>query len=101
MTRSIYVGAMRDLPVLLADSSQTAALEQKTGYSTLPPAVILDVDETVLDNSPYQARLLVSGEAYSSDTWADWVEERDASPVPGAIEFTQRGRATGASPSST
>jgi acid phosphatase len=52
--------------------------------------VILDVDETVLDNSPYQARLLVSGESYSSDTWARWVEEAAADPVPGALDFTRR-----------
>jgi 5'-nucleotidase (lipoprotein e(P4) family) len=88
VTRSIYVAAMNDLSSLLSDSSQTAALEQDGAYSALPPAVILDVDETVLDNSPYQARLLVGGEAYSSDTWAEWVDERISTPVPGAVEFT-------------
>jgi acid phosphatase len=89
VARSIYAGALNDLPALLADSSITAALEQESTYSALPPAVVLDVDETVLDNSPYQARLLIAGEAYDSKTWADWVEERIARPVPGAVEFTR------------
>ena len=90
VARSVYRAAARDLPLLLADSSLTAALEQGPNYEALPAAVILDVDETVLDNSPYQARLLVSGEAYSSDTWAQWVAEAAAEAVPGALEFTRR-----------
>ena len=48
----------------LADSTWTASLEQaengSEAYRDKPPAVVLDVDETVLDNSPYQARLTVT-----------------------------------------
>ena len=55
----------------------------------LPPAVIVDVDETVLDNSVYQARLVANGAAYDEATWAAWVGERAATPVPGALAFTQ------------
>src|ERR1035441_1780725 len=40
----------------------TAALEQTTNFETLPPAVILDLDETVLDNSVFRARLVAAGE---------------------------------------
>ena len=87
VARSVYLAAGDDLSLLLADSANSAALEQEGDFSRLPAAVILDVDETVLDNSPYQARLLVSGEQYSSDTWAAWVDERIAEPVPGALEF--------------
>jgi acid phosphatase len=90
VARSVYFAAARDLPLLLADSSLTAALEQQDSYEKLPAAVILDVDETALDNSPYQARLLASGEAYSSNTWAQWVEEGIAEAVPGAVEFARR-----------
>ena len=38
----------------------------------LPLAVIVDVDETVLDNSPYQARLIRDGRAYDESTWSQW-----------------------------
>lgn len=88
VARSQYAAALEDLPGLLVDSARSAVLEQDGDFTHLPPAVILDVDETVLDNSPYQARLLVAGASYNSDTWADWVEERIADPVPGALEFT-------------
>lgn len=88
VARSVYLAAAGDLLTLLADSANSATLEQEGDFSRLPAAVILDIDETVLDNSPYQARLLVSGEQYSSDTWAAWVDEGIAQPVPGALEFT-------------
>jgi acid phosphatase len=41
----------------LADPKWTAILprEQPVGVESLPPAVILDIDETLLDNSGYQA----------------------------------------------
>lgn len=90
VARSVYVAAARDLPILLADSSRTAALEQTGDYERLPPAVIVDVDETVLDNSPFQARLLLGGERFNRDSWAAWVHEARAQPVPGALEFVNR-----------
>ncbi|WP_110686548.1 5'-nucleotidase, lipoprotein e(P4) family [Salinicola aestuarinus] len=51
------------------------------------PAIIVDVDETVLDNSPYQAWLIASGRHYESDTWNQWVEQASAQPMPGARDF--------------
>ncbi len=89
LARQAYATAARSLARALADSSWSGALEQGEGYEGLPPAVILDVDETVLDNSPYQGRLLADGEAYADDSWAAWVRERAAGAVPGAIEFTR------------
>lgn len=61
----------------------------------LPTAVIVDVDETVLDNSPYQARLLRDGQSYNEATWAEWVREEAAKPVPGAVEFARAAAARG------
>jgi 5'-nucleotidase (lipoprotein e(P4) family) len=61
----------------------------------LPPAVIVDIDETVLDNSPYQARLVRDGGAYDEVTWDSWVREEKAAPVPGALEFAQAAAARG------
>lgn len=55
----------------------------------LPPAVILDIDETVLDNSPYQARLVRSGGSYNDADWAAWCKEEAARALPGAVAFTQ------------
>jgi acid phosphatase len=53
-------------------------------------AVILDADETVLDNSEYQKRLGAAHARYSDSSWARWVREAAAPAVPGAAEFTRQ-----------
>jgi acid phosphatase len=55
----------------------------------LPPAVIVDIDETVLDNSPYQARLVRSGGVFDAEDWAAWCREERAHATPGAVAFAQ------------
>ena len=67
----------------LVDPGWTAALEQTGDFAELPPAIILDIDETVLDNSFFEARLTIDGEAYSDELWDAWVLERAAKPIPG------------------
>lgn len=71
----------------LSDKNWTAALEQKAEYNDLPPAIIVDVDETILDNSPFQARLIKHKQVYSDELWQNWVNEKNASPIPGAKAF--------------
>jgi 5'-nucleotidase (lipoprotein e(P4) family) len=63
----------------------------------LKPAVILDIDETVLDNSPYQARLIRSGGEFNEADWAAWCKEAIARPMPGALAFTKFAAAHGIS----
>lgn len=53
----------------------------------LPPAVIVDIDETVLDNSPYQAANSAKGLTYSPKTWKEWTALAKAKAFPGAVEF--------------
>ena len=79
----------------LEDTTWTAALEQSEGYGSLPPAVIVDVDETILDNSPYAARLIETREGYSDESWDLWVNEAQARAVPGALEFALLARELG------
>ncbi|HVI56527.1 MAG TPA: HAD family acid phosphatase [Luteibacter sp.] len=55
----------------------------------LKPAVVLDIDETVLDNSPYQARLIRAGGEFNEADWAAWCKEAIARPMPGALAFTK------------
>jgi 5'-nucleotidase (lipoprotein e(P4) family) len=73
----------------LTDLHWTAALEQVEPYEDLPAAVILDVDETVLDNSPFEARLILANRSYNQSMWDAWVGEAAAGAVPGAQEFIQ------------
>ena len=84
-----YLLARAKLDEGLVDPTWTAALEQTEAFSDLPPAVILDIDETVLDNSPYQARLTLDAQPYTPPTGDGWVNESVADPVPGAVEFCQ------------
>src|SRR6185503_8473524 len=53
-------------------------------------AVILDADETILDNSEYERRRWMVDSGYTDASWAAWVNERAAPAVPGAVEFTRR-----------
>ncbi len=71
------------------DPSWTAAIEQVGDYQALPPAVVLDVDEGVLDTSGFQARLLASGDRFDVEVWNDWVREARASALPGALDFVR------------
>lgn len=67
-----------------------AAERLRSAASGRPPgswAVIMDADETVLDNSEYQMRLALTGASYASETWNAWVREEDARVVPGAADF--------------
>ena len=50
-------------------------------------AVIVDVDETVLDNSPYQAKLAKEQKPFEAKTWTDWCNSAQATALPGAVEF--------------
>lgn len=79
----------------LEDNNWTAAVEQLEDYSQLPPAIIVDVDETVLDNSAYYARLEYAGTYWDDDLWNNWVLEVYASAVPGSVEFLQYAQSKG------
>ena len=83
-----YAAAGESLLRALTDPSWTAAVEQEgSDFADLPPAVVLDVDETVLDNSPFQARMILDGGTFDPQAWTVWVDEAAAPPVPGAREF--------------
>lgn len=87
-TLSVYRAAEARLAGYLADTSHSAALEQTGSFDRRPPAIVLDVDETVLDNSPYEVRLIEDGTSYPT-LWSEWCNESSARPIPGALEFTK------------
>ncbi|MGH7446532.1 MAG: HAD family acid phosphatase [Longimicrobiales bacterium] len=58
-------------------------------------AVILDADETVLDNSEYQRRIAARGERFDVTTWNAWVRETAADSLPGAAHFIRTVRDLG------
>lgn len=56
-------------------------------YAGKKLAIITDVDETVLDNSPFEVKLIEKGEPYTEEEWAKWVDLGTAKAVPGATQF--------------
>ena len=92
-----YRAATDELDAALADKDHDALVPEERGNAAtgLPPAVVMDVDETVLDNSPYQARLIANGKEYDDVSWAAWVAEQKAQPLPGVVAFAQAATARG------
>ena len=84
-----FGGATRALDANLAVADLTAAVEQTGSFQPLSPAVVVDIDETMLDNSPFEARLIQDGKTYSEELWGEWVAERSARAIPGAAEFAR------------
>jgi len=54
-----------------------------------PAAVILDIDETVLDNSQFEVERITEGKGYSSANWREWTGRSEAGALPGALRFTK------------
>lgn len=91
LARQTYRDATRALPDLIADTSWSAQPGQD-GAEELPPAVILDVDETVINNVAFQ----VSYEPPFTDRKLEmWDREHIAQPVPGVVAFIRAARAAG------
>lgn len=63
-----------------------AALQEER---TQPLAIMVDLDETMVDNSPYAAWQIAQGETYATQTWDAWVNDVQALALPGAVEFAQ------------
>lgn len=87
LCRQAYNGAYRTLDKALADPAWTAAAEQTGDFAKKPPAIILDVDETVLDNSPFQADMVQRGVPFEPSRWDLWCSQANAAPLPGVIDF--------------
>jgi acid phosphatase len=74
----------------LADKSWTAApVEQKGDFQNLPPAVVLDIDETLLDNSLYQVWMLKNNKTFSTKTWDEFCAAQVSLAIPGAVDFSK------------
>ena len=94
-TTQAYQVAATNLELALADTRWTAALEQHEDYGDLPPAVVMDIDETVLDNSRYNARIIEEYGEYTQETFTDWCEESAATAIPGAKQIVDHAVARG------
>lgn len=93
---AVFALAKIRLDEALKDKSRTAAPAEQTGsFRDLTPAVIADADETVLDNSGYQAWMVTAGETFNPKTWTQFVNSQTSTAVPGAVEFAKYAESKG------
>jgi len=94
LSEATFASATRALERALADPDWSA-LGQGTEARSLPPAVIADVDETMLDNSAYQAELVLRGREFDPASWDEWVRRAEAPALAGAVAFARTAEALG------
>lgn len=90
-----YNAASHHIDQAINDSAWTALVEQGDNFSALPVAIVLDIDSTVLDNSPYEAQLVLERDVYEPASWERWLTLKAAPAVPGAVDFIAQARTKG------
>lgn len=103
LVKESYQRALQAVDLGLQDPNWSALPGQQTGTASptgdrklLPTAAILDIDETVLDNSRYQVECIRSAPyQFTDNAWNTWCLREEATPVPGAGEFVEGCRARG------
>ena len=97
LTEQTYRAALIQLQIGLHDPNWSADEVQLTvgGFQRKKPAVILDCDETVLDNSAYNGRNILAGKEYETESWNTWCRAAKAGKVPGSLRFVKAAQALG------
>ncbi|WP_034107453.1 5'-nucleotidase, lipoprotein e(P4) family [Pseudomonas lurida] len=93
--RQVFASATRQLDTALADPTWDAMPLPPRNLAGLPPAVVVDIDETLLDNVPLNARDILNNQVYAYDRWNTWVDQAKAQALPGAVEFLRAADAKG------
>ena len=91
VAEQIYRSAMNDLPAFIADTSWSA-MPSQTNAANLPPAVILDVDETVVNNVDFQ---LTYERPFANHKLDEWSSNYQSLAIPGVRNFVDAARAQG------
>lgn len=96
-SRQVFYLATQELTRAKQNRNRSALEPQMlpSNWRSLPQAVVLDLDETVLDNTAYEAQAILEGFEHNEDVWDDWVSRRAALAMPGAVEFVKAARAQG------
>jgi 5'-nucleotidase (lipoprotein e(P4) family) len=112
---SVWIGCLAMNTALAGDALETRWMRDSAEYFTLAKqtyrlaeqsvrathkaqknwAVVLDLDETVIDNSTYQIERRAYGTSFDMDSWNAWCERRTAGAVPGAKDFVDAVRKMG------
>lgn len=103
---ALYVQRSAEYKALCRQTYRTAAVQLSilmdsvqrvngAGLRNRPAAVVMDLDETVLDNSLYAGWQIRHGSSYSSESWQAWVNRGEATAVPGVMEYLHAARQLG------
>lgn len=76
----------------IASRNVDAISDTASNLSSL--AIVMDLDETVLDNSPYEAQSIIHGLSYPQG-WDEWMNAASAKALPGAVDFIKSVREKG------
>lgn len=91
VSTQVYKSASLALPAFIADKTWTA-IPYQTGALNLPPAIIMDIDQTVVNGVDFQ---IGHEPPFTTEKFNDWNDTHVATAVPGAAEFVKLARAAG------
>ncbi len=97
---AIYQNSSAEIHRLFQQCYELAQLRLDANLAkphVLPAAVIVDIDETVLDNSPYQITSVAQGRTFTQANWAEWTVKAEAKALPGALDFLRYAKGRGCS----
>ncbi len=83
-------GEMRALYYQAFNIAKLALVGNLNNYNgDKPPAIVFDLDETILDNSYYEADLIFNQLSYTPESWKEWTALECAGALPGAVDFVE------------
>lgn len=77
--KALYYQAYNMAQMMLDNDLKNKSLKGKR-------AVVVDIDETVLDNSPFEAAMISRNAKFPED-WAKWTQLAKAKASPGSLDF--------------
>lgn len=92
-TSSEYMATVLGTYAAATDALQRMVDADPTAVDRM--AIMMDLDETVLDNSYYGTQLVLDNAPFQEETWDQFVALRKATAVPGAVEFIRAGQDLG------
>ncbi len=82
-----WVQTAAEFKALAHQAFNMAKLRWDMDKATDKKAVVVDLDETVIDNSPFNGGLIGKDYGYGNTVWKEWCDAEAATAVPGAVEF--------------
>jgi 5'-nucleotidase (lipoprotein e(P4) family) len=96
VVEQVFREAERRLPDALAAPPGLGAIENRADGAALKPAVVLDIDEAVLDNGAWQALTIIRGKhGFDPVAWNKWLMSHKSEVLPGALDYVRRARELG------